>query len=125
MDAGMKTMFSYALPDPCDVALIADISAFKKENHTLPDEKMIENIHASLDDPCKRSIDSLRTLSYGSDSLDLVFRKNFVDTTLKVKSVLKGYRLTFEQDSLHKVALIHTNVGVKSELWVEGDEEAE
>jgi len=122
MEKGIRTAISYVLPDSCDIALISKVSLYKLEKHAIPDTKTIDSIYSSGSYPCNMSIDSLRTLGYDDDSLDLVFVRNYNDTNLNVASMLKGYRLIFKEDSLKKIALIHTNKGVESSLWPEKNE---
>ena len=83
----------------------------------MPDSQVIRVIYSSLDETCLSSIESIRSLNYGHDSLDIVFTKNFSDSTLKVQSTMKGYRLIFKEDSLDHLRLLHTNIGGESELW--------
>jgi len=122
MEKGIRTAISYALPDSCDIALISGISLYKLEKHAIPNTETIDSIHSGVRYPCNLSINTLRTLGYDDDSLDLVFVRNYNDTNLLVTSMLKGYRLIFKGDSLKKIALIHTNIGVESSLWPEKNE---
>ena len=108
---------SYIHPDTCDIKLIKDLAEYRLENKMLPDSQMIRSIHANLDETCYSSIDSIRSLNYNHDSLDMVIMKNFPDTTLKVNSAMKGYRLIFETDTLRAIRLLHSDSDLKSELW--------
>jgi hypothetical protein len=116
IDNASRTFLIALIPDSCDMYLINEIKTFRIDNLKYPDNVDIEKLREKLNPPCQRSFSSIEDLVYNRDSIDFVFQKNFSDSTLKIKSMLKCYGVIFADDTLKELRILHNNTKYSSEL---------
>jgi hypothetical protein len=102
-----RTMVMVMTPDSCDVQLILDVGEYLLLHSSLPDSLAIRQIHSEIAEPCRQTIKNIKTITYNKDSIDISLTKIFIDTTLQVRQMKKGYRLIFSEDSLRNIRLLH------------------
>jgi len=112
IDNASKIYAIALIPDTCEMSLIERIRTFRIYNQKFPNNQDIEK----LNQPCQKSINSIESFSYNKDSMDFVFQKSINDSTLKIRSMRKCYRLIFVDDTLKELRILHNNKNYKSEL---------